>query len=358
MTSVANQGSCRGQALLETLLVVPLFLVLAFGTVLIAHITEARLDKLGIAKRADHSPAHFAEEERQRAQWGVQPSSVDALLAEAKQDAPRLACPNATDVDVKQVCLSATHHEQAATLLSFGGIRSLLPALEDSARAHTLTLKPESPFLPGALTPYEERSRHHSNPLLLSFVARSAASHPARHGGPLGSRWDDSSGFNLSTWMATRVPKLQGGASNSRHPHPLSHDLESIRLRAARNARKAQAAACGVESVYSNFGVGAVVELVSSAVIEGGSQGKGCPNASAVANAISKAADALLTAKALEVLALEACATTAATASSTSSELRSQGSCTGLGSGKSAKVGNGIETLFRKGVLHRFASGE
>ncbi|MCA2959172.1 MAG: hypothetical protein IOD12_02910 [Silvanigrellales bacterium] len=341
----------RGQALLETLFVLPLFLVVAFGTVLVANMTQSRLERLSLEKRAAHSPSHFSRHERSRAEWNVTQRDVDVFLAEAKQGSPNLACLSPAPRGPRDVCLSSTLHGKASTEGALGGFRSLFPGLARIEVPFASRLDVKSPFLPGALTPYEERATHHGKTLALSFFARGTSAHPATHGGALGSRWEDDSGFNLSLWMATRVP--------ARHRTPagssLSNDLEDIRIRTAGNARKAQAAACILESVYTNYGVGAIVELVSSAMVDGGTEGKGCPNAAAVANAFAKGADALLTAKAVEVFALEGCATAAIHAADVA---HAATRCSRLYGSPGTSAGKGVETLFRRGIVGRYASGK
>jgi hypothetical protein len=277
----------KGQAFVETLLVAPLFFILVGGAVVFSQVARARLAANAWQTRVEQSIAHFESEERQRAHWHPAPKNIEEFLENKPPDG------KCADANKNTFCFQSL----------FDRSKSLGSGFLETSLGSSLVKAPfrrpisnASVFLPGALTPYKRRAYALSSAIATSGPARLRPGHPAQNSALNGPRWNSSrEGFNLSTWMSLKEKGKPNG-------------LSALLLKTARASRKAQAAACLAESAAKNYGIGALVELMSSAVLKGAGKGIGCPSATKAFDALSLAARTALSLKATQTLAAEACA--------------------------------------------------
>lgn len=316
-----RKGNETGQALVETLLVVPVFLLLGVGLLVVGSHLRARARAEAWARSATYSPAGVSGEERARAGWSLRSPSVEAelrarLAAHAKGDERgRGSGPERRAREQRRIrqtgrcgadgppasfCYGDLYDlprdtwRDASAMLPRGWAKEL-------ERARRMESRIERPLGTLAVTPWDERGRRVAKGLLAGRAASLASSSPARRRPLLDSSWNGNEGFHLDVWLGTEAATQEDVA------------LEHVYVLVAKKARSGQLALCALESSKTYF-AGALFEAISTMSAENGEAGAGCQNVARIAKGVEKAVDGILRARALEILARETCADAAALA--------------------------------------------
>jgi|GEM_PF-5686561 len=319
------QGHERGQALLEAILVAPLFLIGVLGVIAYGNLLKAQTHKDAWEQTAAQTTSVLSPELRKRAKWPNHAATVDAeLLAARQREAkknpasaalctsaePHSFCFDAHPVPARTSRTNAVQEssqspkEIEGSATPAAGIPAWRAALFASRR-NKFSLR--SPYTPESRVRFENRAPTLAQQGLAHIVHAMPSGMPAHRVAPYSEAWEQGGGFHMDSWLGV-----------GHGPGSPSHGLERVLAMTAGRSRALQLAACMAESSKTLM-VGGLVEILSTLAIPRETGGDGCPAVRTILTAQEHLVHLSFRVQAGAIVAREACASTSAAASTAAS---------------------------------------